>query len=182
MAGGSWLRSNSGLSQGAWEDEDGAAAEGMLDKRGYWNPAWKARFFVLTPRGELEYYKAPDGAPRGAPAGVIPVALRAGCSGEAEETVVRAGGGRVIELTVRMAGPARGRTFVLRAETVADQERWVRVLRLVAEMWREEEPRRGSLGLRRSISSSLSRFSSAAALSPSPSPSLSSSQMVLHPP
>jgi hypothetical protein len=144
----------------------------MLDKRGHWNPAWKARFCVLTPRGDLEYYKhhtGPGGSPKGTPKGVIPVALRAGCRGDAEETVVRAGreGRRVIELSVRMAGPARGRTYVLRAATEAECDRWMQALRRVAEMWRGDS-------LARAGSRDVARSPSAASLgAPSPSPSAS---------
>jgi hypothetical protein len=120
--------------------------EGMMHKRGFWNRAWKERYFRLTPRGDLEYYKAPDGAPQGGPAGVIPVALRAGSRGDEEETLVRAGGrdGRlaVIELTVRMAGPLAGRTFVLGAVSGAEHERWVTALQRVAGAWRGEGPSR----------------------------------------
>ncbi len=117
--------------------------EGILHKRGYWNTAWKARYFILTPRGDLEYYKMADGTRHGAPAGVIPVALRPGYRGEEEETVVRAGGrdGRmgVIELRVRMAGPACGRTYVLGAASGAEHERWMVALQRAAGAWRGEE-------------------------------------------
>jgi hypothetical protein len=159
-----------------------AQLEGMLWKRGRRSPAWTERRFVLTARGDLEYYRphvrpsrvsrASDatscirhltlpanwskklgrararGAPQGGPPpGVIPVALRAGCRGEEEGTVVavrRRAGGRdrrwpgVIELTVRMAGPACGRTYVLRAAARADHERWAAALRRAAGAWREE--------------------------------------------
>mmetsp|Transcript_59390 Transcript_59390/g.158022 ORF Transcript_59390/g.158022 Transcript_59390/m.158022 type:complete len:168 (-) Transcript_59390:707-1210(-) len=30
--------------------------EGMLRKRGLWNPGWKARYFVLDNRGRISYY------------------------------------------------------------------------------------------------------------------------------
>ena len=113
----------------------------MLHKRGRWNPAWKKRYFVLTPLGHLEYYKAgPDGAHK--PTGVIPVALRAGCCGEREGTVLLDGGrdGRfeVIELTVRAAGPACGRTYVLGAATAEEHRRWMVALRRAAGAWRGE--------------------------------------------
>jgi hypothetical protein len=119
--------------------------EGMLHKRGKWNPGWKERYFVLTPLGNLEYYKADsDGARLGAPAGVIPVALQAGCCGEREGTTVRDGGRdqrlEVIKLTVR-AGPSRGRTYVLGAATVAEHRRWMLALRRAAEAWHAEKSR-----------------------------------------
>jgi hypothetical protein len=117
--------------------------EGLLHKRGRWNTAWKARHFVLTPLGTLEYYKAgPDGARLAAPGplGAIPVALPAGRCGEREGTLVRDGGrdGRLqaIEVTVRAAGPACGRTYVLGAPTAAEHRRWMAALRSVAEAWR----------------------------------------------
>jgi hypothetical protein len=117
--------------------------EGLLHKRGRWNTGWKARHFVLTPLGTLEYYQAgPDGARLAAPGplGSIPVALRAGRCGEREGTLVRDGGrdGRLeaILVTVRAAGPARGRTYVLGAPTAAEHRRWMAALRSVAEAWR----------------------------------------------
>ena len=83
--------------------------EGLLRKRGQWNTGWKERYFVLTPRGDLEYYAATEGVREGPPLGVIPVALRPGCSGDTEETVVRAEGRdsclNVVEITVKMPGP-----------------------------------------------------------------------------
>ena len=134
--------------------------EGLLHKRGQWNPAWKERYFVLTPCGNLEYYKAvPDGARPDAPAGVIPVALRAGCCGEREGTRVRDGGrdGRleVIELTVRAAGPVCGRTYVLGAATVAEHRWWMVALRRAAEAWRRVEHRPDSFGRARSLDAAL---------------------------
>jgi hypothetical protein len=143
----------------------GRELKGMLHKRGYWNPAWKARYFVLTPSGNLEYYKASDGTPNGEPNGVIPVALRAGCRGEAEETLVRSGGrdGRleVIELTVRMPGSARGRTYILGAATGAEHDRWIVALQDVAGAWRGDMVRRESSGSAGSREAALSRKPSA---------------------
>ena len=121
-------RRRAGTPESTASSAAGRRTEGLLHKRGQWNPAWKERFFVLTPRGDLEYYAAPDGAPRGPPAGVIPVALPPGARGEDESTLVRAGGRDgalgLIELTVRAPGPARGRTYVLGAPSGAEQERW----------------------------------------------------------
>ena len=70
---------------GGWE------VDGLLWKRGELNTGWQARYFVLTRRVDLEYY-AVDGAPYGASKGLVTVSLRPGCQGDAESTVVRAGG------------------------------------------------------------------------------------------
>ena len=106
--------------------------QGLLHMRGRWNPAWKKRYFVLTPLGNLEYYDKAE--PDGVRLGMIPVAVRAGCCCR---TRVQDGGrdGHLEEiwLTVRnMESPVCNRTYVLGAMTMAEHRRWMMALKRVA--------------------------------------------------
>ena len=109
-----------------------AEEEGLLHMRGRWNPAWKKRYFVLTPLGNLEYYDKAE--PDGVRLGMIPVAVRAGCCCR---TRVQDGGRdghlEVIWLTVRnMESPVCNRTYVLGAMTMAEHSQWMMALKRVA--------------------------------------------------
>ena len=52
--------------------EDPILHEGLLEKRGYWNPAWKPRHFVLA-AGVLYYYPAGADAESSEPLGFLSV-------------------------------------------------------------------------------------------------------------
>ena len=117
-----------------------AQLAGILHKRGYWNSAWRRRYFELTPQGEVRYYDTTDNAPNGDARGVIPVAMPGGCTGGDNETLVRPAGRDgnlyLLEIQVQGPGPARGRTFQLAADNRADRDRWVSGLHAVATAWR----------------------------------------------
>jgi len=132
---------------------------GVLEKRGYWNPAWKIRFFVLTHSGDLHYFRSRHDAEGSStrPRGTIRVALPDGTPDKnalALATRVRArpagADGRFpIELDVRAVRSRRPlRTFVLSARSEKEQARWLAALRCAAgwEVW-EGPAAAGSRGL-----------------------------------
>ncbi len=92
------------------------AMEGLLEKRGKWNTAWKTRHFVLTDDGQLRYFRPGTSAAAAPPLGAIPLGT----------ATVRAGGsdcGRdVIEIWVP------GRTFVLGAPSRRERDEWLDAL------------------------------------------------------
>ncbi len=92
--------------------------EGLLEKRGAWNTAWKTRHFVLTDDGILRYFKPGAAAAAAPPLGAVP--LRTG------GVVIRAVGiecGRdVIEVRVT------GRTYVLGAPSRRARDEWLDAL------------------------------------------------------
>eukprot|EP00292_Cryptomonas_paramecium_P013925 CAMPEP_0113676688 /NCGR_PEP_ID=MMETSP0038_2-20120614/8794_1 /TAXON_ID=2898 /ORGANISM="Cryptomonas paramecium" /LENGTH=234 /DNA_ID=CAMNT_0000593769 /DNA_START=278 /DNA_END=979 /DNA_ORIENTATION=+ /assembly_acc=CAM_ASM_000170 len=92
---------------------------GTLEKRGYWNPSWKKRYFVLTKQGVLEYYSSDKDFEAGARRlGSITVALPEGTTpelGRAYEARVQAtsassdaDGRFLLELDVRTATACHG--------------------------------------------------------------------------
>jgi hypothetical protein len=113
---------------------------GFLHKRGYWNSAWRRRYFELSPHGELRYFETAGAAPNGEPRGAIPIAMPAGCTGGDNETLVRPAGRDgslyLLEIQVQGPGPAQGRTFNLAADNRAERDRWVTALHAVATAWR----------------------------------------------
>eukprot|EP00292_Cryptomonas_paramecium_P015269 CAMPEP_0113681192 /NCGR_PEP_ID=MMETSP0038_2-20120614/11828_1 /TAXON_ID=2898 /ORGANISM="Cryptomonas paramecium" /LENGTH=128 /DNA_ID=CAMNT_0000599837 /DNA_START=219 /DNA_END=601 /DNA_ORIENTATION=+ /assembly_acc=CAM_ASM_000170 len=61
---------------------------GTLQKRGYWNTAFKSRFFVLTQRGDLDYYRTQQDAEAGVcRLGTIAVALPDGIPEDLSRTL-----------------------------------------------------------------------------------------------
>mmetsp|Transcript_69190 Transcript_69190/g.184394 ORF Transcript_69190/g.184394 Transcript_69190/m.184394 type:complete len:316 (+) Transcript_69190:161-1108(+) len=128
---------------------------GTLEKRGYWNTAWKTRYFVLTQRGELAYfnnqYEAESGARR---RGTVAVALPQGTPASvcrALETRVRGAapvdrdGRFLIEMDVRTVSSGMlfssysTRTYVLSAPSAITRARWVAALTNAASAWRDTD-------------------------------------------
>mmetsp|Transcript_70716 Transcript_70716/g.188772 ORF Transcript_70716/g.188772 Transcript_70716/m.188772 type:complete len:162 (-) Transcript_70716:257-742(-) len=97
-------------------------AEGTLEKRGFWNPSWKARYFVLDNRGRMCYYKSKETKENGgAPSGRIGITNICIISrvGQQED------GRMCFDLQIPTSGRNRGRTYHLSASNVEDYERWV---------------------------------------------------------
>ena len=102
--------------------------EGPLEKRGYWNPAWKARHFVLTEDGTLSYYPSLEDSRSVEPLGsfavrnaVISLAA-ASAAGRAQFTV----------LVQDPACPSHGRTYAPAAAGDDLLRRWLRELERAA--------------------------------------------------
>mmetsp|Transcript_48590 Transcript_48590/g.128492 ORF Transcript_48590/g.128492 Transcript_48590/m.128492 type:complete len:272 (+) Transcript_48590:77-892(+) len=124
--------------------------DGTLEKRGYWNTAWKSRYFILNNRGELAYYKSKLDAEAGRPPiSTIAVALPGGTTdevGRAIETLVHvpvdgdADDRFVIELDVLNARDAlfrpTSRTYILAAPSALCRARWLAALVNAARAWR----------------------------------------------
>ncbi len=91
--------------------------EGLLEKRGAWNRAWKTRLFVLTNDGLLRYFRPGGGGGGGAPLGTIQLRAAPGAprAGGGTATVVRAGGVECGRDLIEVQTP--GRTYVLGASS-----------------------------------------------------------------
>ena len=101
--------------------------EGWLDKRGYWNPARKSRYFVLEMRGRLSYFKSEaDRKLNGQVLGSIPinadVEITASKNPSSQEDRIQ------IEIRVPNNESRVGRTFVLSTRCREDGERWLAIL------------------------------------------------------
>eukprot|EP00292_Cryptomonas_paramecium_P008162 CAMPEP_0113683926 /NCGR_PEP_ID=MMETSP0038_2-20120614/13649_1 /TAXON_ID=2898 /ORGANISM="Cryptomonas paramecium" /LENGTH=284 /DNA_ID=CAMNT_0000603479 /DNA_START=347 /DNA_END=1197 /DNA_ORIENTATION=- /assembly_acc=CAM_ASM_000170 len=110
-----------------------AAMSGQLAKRGYWTGAWLPRYFVLTPQGDLEYFKSYQESRGGEPKRRLPIAMAPGGFGPEAETRVLDKGlvfhRFLIEVQLRGPGRHRGRSVLLSAGSRGEQEAWVRALR-----------------------------------------------------
>eukprot|EP00292_Cryptomonas_paramecium_P015579 CAMPEP_0113661844 /NCGR_PEP_ID=MMETSP0038_2-20120614/217_1 /TAXON_ID=2898 /ORGANISM="Cryptomonas paramecium" /LENGTH=132 /DNA_ID=CAMNT_0000576615 /DNA_START=1 /DNA_END=396 /DNA_ORIENTATION=+ /assembly_acc=CAM_ASM_000170 len=93
-------------------------AEGILEKRGFWNPSWKARYFVLDSRGRLFYYKSFWHRMANMPAGKI--ALTRDCS----VSNVQQGDKFFIDLHVPANGRLVDRTFHFLASSQKIGQKW----------------------------------------------------------
>jgi hypothetical protein len=97
--------------------------EGPLEKRGYWNPAFKSRYFVLSKKGTLSYFAAESDKCSPDPLGSIPV------RNAIINCIPSAPGRPQFTILVQSpASPVHGRTFILAAPTDDDLTRWVREL------------------------------------------------------
>ncbi len=106
-----------------WRGPAAVVKEGLLEKRGGWNTAWKTRHFVLTDDGLLRYFRPGAAASAAPPLGAVP--LRSG------KAVVRAGGidGGRDAIEVR----ATGRTYVLGAPSRRARDEWLDALLAAAK-------------------------------------------------
>mmetsp|Transcript_43785 Transcript_43785/g.116956 ORF Transcript_43785/g.116956 Transcript_43785/m.116956 type:complete len:237 (+) Transcript_43785:142-852(+) len=118
---------------------------GTLNKRGYWNPSWKSRYFVLTQDGDLNYYSCQfEALTGGRRCGSIPIAQRNTPSdtGHTQETHIRARGQFYIEIDVHTSTPGlltpSTRTYVLAADSRALRARWLAALHSAAPAWRDD--------------------------------------------
>ena len=102
---------------------DNVQFEGPLEKRGYWNPAWKSRYFVLSRQGMLSYFAAENDKSSPEPLGSFPVR-------SAIVTCIPSAPGRPqFTILVQSPGaPAHDRTFTLAAPNDTALARWVREL------------------------------------------------------
>mmetsp|Transcript_3749 Transcript_3749/g.11038 ORF Transcript_3749/g.11038 Transcript_3749/m.11038 type:complete len:159 (-) Transcript_3749:98-574(-) len=95
--------------------------EGYMQKRGFWNPAWKERYFVLDNCGRLYYYKSKSDRDSGeCSAGRL--ALNRFCSisvpqGQSGQTIC-------FDIQVPANGQLRNRTFHLCAPSLDVFEQW----------------------------------------------------------
>ena len=101
--------------------------EGPLEKRGYWNPAWKSRYFVLSRQGVLSYFATKSDKNSPEPLGSFTVR-------NAIITCIPSAPGRP-QFTVQVhspGSPVHGRTFILVAPSDDALTRWVRELNRAA--------------------------------------------------
>jgi hypothetical protein len=102
---------------------DDVQFEGPLEKRGYWNPAWKSRYFVLSRQGSLSYFAAESDKRSSEPLGSFPV------SNAIVACIPSAPGRPQFTILVQSPGShAHGRTFTLAAPNDTALTRWVREL------------------------------------------------------
>jgi hypothetical protein len=97
--------------------------EGPLEKRGYWNPSWKSRYFVLSKQGSLSYFAAESEKSSPEPLGTVPMR-------NAVITSIPGASGRP-QFTIQVqspGSPAHGRTFNLAAPNDTALARWLREL------------------------------------------------------
>jgi hypothetical protein len=104
------------------ESKDLVILEGPLEKRGFWNPAWKHRHFRLTMSGMMSYF--PSSHCR-KPLGSFSIR---------EAAINRPANGHTnINVLVREPGsPCTGRTFFLAASSQHAAELWLAALRKAA--------------------------------------------------
>mmetsp|Transcript_87737 Transcript_87737/g.233519 ORF Transcript_87737/g.233519 Transcript_87737/m.233519 type:complete len:147 (-) Transcript_87737:674-1114(-) len=95
--------------------------EGTLEKRGYWNTAWKQRYFVIDNKGRMLYFKSKEHRDAGRLAGMI--ALINACS--VSRVKNRHGKDVCFELRVPANGHSMDRTFHLCAPSEEMCEKWV---------------------------------------------------------
>mmetsp|Transcript_45457 Transcript_45457/g.120922 ORF Transcript_45457/g.120922 Transcript_45457/m.120922 type:complete len:191 (-) Transcript_45457:314-886(-) len=93
--------------------------ECAMEKRGFWNTAWKTRIFVLDNRGRIFYYRSREDRDAGNIAGKI--ALTRECTVSFEET--REGRGYV-DIHVPANGKMVDRTFRLSSSYAAICRAW----------------------------------------------------------
>mmetsp|Transcript_8126 Transcript_8126/g.24356 ORF Transcript_8126/g.24356 Transcript_8126/m.24356 type:complete len:284 (-) Transcript_8126:104-955(-) len=144
---------------------------GTLKKRGYWNPSWKTRYFVLTEGGDLNYYSCHfEAAAGGRRRGTIPILVTPRSSTPSDiplETCVRSRGHFQIEIDVRTTPPGKltpsSRTYHLAADSSKTRARWLAALQYVAQGWRnnsEDSATMGPESLDTEAGSELQRFHS----------------------
>jgi hypothetical protein len=101
--------------------------EGMLEKRGYWNPAWKQRYFVLTEDGMLSYFPSHADSRSAEPLGTVSV-----CNAVITPTSAAADRAQFTVLVKDPACPSHGRTYILAAASADLLARWLRELERAA--------------------------------------------------
>ncbi len=113
-------------------ERSGIVIEGLLEKRGWWNPSWRSRYFILESRGRLSYFKnKSDSTVPGRALGAIPISVQTTIVPARIETQTAgaARGSRAI-FAVRVPGgeAGTGRSFLLSAPTREEGERWTAAL------------------------------------------------------
>ena len=96
--------------------------EGILEKRGHWNPAWKSRYFVLESNGRLSYFMSKDDKILASNAkGIIPIDNKSKitCEGQGRD------GRNIIKIQVPGKVKSAGRTFVLSSSCRAICDQWL---------------------------------------------------------
>mmetsp|Transcript_44416 Transcript_44416/g.118578 ORF Transcript_44416/g.118578 Transcript_44416/m.118578 type:complete len:151 (-) Transcript_44416:56-508(-) len=104
-------------------------AEGTLEKRGFWNPAWKLRYFTLDNKGRMFYYKSKEHRDAGKFAGMI--ALTSECS--ISRSKDREGRDVCFELNIPANGRFIDRTFYFSAPSEETCVKWVDVIERVKD-------------------------------------------------
>lgn len=105
---------------------------GVLEKRGRWNVAWRRRLLVLTrgPPHALSYYAAADQSILRPGNSVQPYECHfRGCLEIGPETTVRLGAAGPAGAEFDVAGSPSGRVLSLRAPSAAVREHWTSALR-----------------------------------------------------
>mmetsp|Transcript_12499 Transcript_12499/g.34369 ORF Transcript_12499/g.34369 Transcript_12499/m.34369 type:complete len:203 (-) Transcript_12499:230-838(-) len=112
------------------KNDGSTVIEGTLEKRGYWNPSWKARHFVLDNKGRMFYYKSKDAKDSGKSA-VGRIALNRFC------LVTRRtdpnGEKYFLDLFIPANGQHRDRTFHLSASDSESCEQWAGAIESVKQ-------------------------------------------------
>ena len=91
-----------------------ATCKGWMRKRGGFNTAWRARYFVLSDAGTLMYWSSPESTQAKGSFSVIGAVL------------VDAGPKADREIHIAPAGQTR--TFYLQCKSAADQQRWLHAI------------------------------------------------------
>eukprot|EP00292_Cryptomonas_paramecium_P021827 CAMPEP_0113683664 /NCGR_PEP_ID=MMETSP0038_2-20120614/13475_1 /TAXON_ID=2898 /ORGANISM="Cryptomonas paramecium" /LENGTH=163 /DNA_ID=CAMNT_0000603131 /DNA_START=63 /DNA_END=554 /DNA_ORIENTATION=+ /assembly_acc=CAM_ASM_000170 len=106
----------------AIEASERVVVEGTLEKRGYWNPSWKSRYFVLDSKGHLCYYKSREDIDAGkSPSGRIAITR---CCSVLTKVSVEADK-FCFDVHIPANGHNRDRTFQLCASSAESMKVWV---------------------------------------------------------
>lgn len=95
--------------------------EGVLEKRGRWNSAWKPRYFVLEDSGRLSYFNSEeDKCWRKRALGIIPIDTRSTVTNDRTSDKRRS----ILKIHVPGKGMSSGRTFDLSSLSKEVSDQW----------------------------------------------------------